>query len=97
MATQIAPALVLIYQASLNQGVLPEDWLKAKIVPVYKKGSCTNPSNYRSVSLTSICCKLLERIIYSHIMTHLQNNNILCSQQHGFKHGRSCETQLIEL
>ena len=46
MATQIAPALVLIYQASLNQGVLPEDWLKAKIVPVYKKGSRANPSNY---------------------------------------------------
>ena len=36
MAIQIAPSLVLTYQASLNQGVLPDDWLKAKIVPVYK-------------------------------------------------------------
>ena len=86
MATQIASAPVLIYQASLNQGVLPEDWLKAKIVPVYKKGSRTNPSNYQPVSLTSICCKLLEHIIYSHIMSHLQNNNILCPQQHGFRY-----------
>ena len=39
MADQIAPVLVLIYQATLNQGILPEDWLKAKIIPVYKKGS----------------------------------------------------------
>ena len=96
MAIQIAPALVLIYQASLNQGALPDDWLKAKIVPIYIKGSRTNPSNYSPVSLTSICCKTLEHTIYSHIMTHLQNNNILCPQQHGFRHGRSCETQLIE-
>ena len=29
-------------------------------------------------------------------MSHLQNNNILCPQQHGFRHGRSCETLLIE-
>ena len=97
MAIQIAPALVLIYQASLNQGVLPDDWLKAKIVPVYKIGSYTNPSNYRPVSLTSICCKLLEHTIYSHIITHLQNNNILCLQQHGFRYGRSYETQMIEI
>ena len=55
MANQIAPALVTIYEASLaslKQGVLPDDWLKPKIVPVYKKGSCTNPSNYQPVSLT---------------------------------------------
>ena len=52
MANRIAPALVLIYEASLEQGVLPDDRLKVKIVPVYKKGSRTNPSNYQPVSLT---------------------------------------------
>ena len=49
----------------------------------------------RPVSLTSICCKLLEHIIYSHIFSHLKQHNILCDQQHGFRSGRSCETQLI--
>jgi len=66
------------------------------VVPIYKKGSHSQPSNYRPVSLTSICCKTLEHILYSHIMNHLQNNNVLCNVQHGFRHKHSCETQLIE-
>ena len=34
--------------------------------------------------------------MYSHILTHLQNNNILSSVQHGFRHKHSCDNQLIE-
>ena len=51
--------------------------------------------NYRPVSLTCVCCKLLEHIIYSHVMAHLQTNNLLSVNQHGFRSGFSCETQLI--
>ena len=50
--------------------------------------------NYRPV-LTCVCCKLLEHIIYSHVMAHLQTNNLLSVNQHGFRSGFSCETQLI--
>ena len=52
-------------------------------------------SNYRPVSLTSIPCKLLEHIIHSHFMKHHVKNNILCSNQHGFRKKWSCESQLI--
>ena len=45
--------------------------------------------------MTSVCCKLLEHIIYSHIFSHLKQHNILCDQQNGFRSGRSCKTQLI--
>ena len=96
LSFEIAPVLTLIYKASINQCTLPEDWLKASVVPIHKKGSRSQPSNYRPVSLTSICCKTLEHILYSHIMNHLQNNNVLCNVQHGFRHKHSCETQLIE-
>ena len=65
------------------------------MVPLFKKGDRAAPSNYRPVSLTYICSKILEHIIYSHIFTHLTRYNILCDQQHGFRHSRSCETQLI--
>ena len=95
LSFEIAPTLTLIYKASINQGTLPEDWLKATVVPIYKKGPRFEPSNYRPVSLTCICCKTLEHIMYSHIMTHLQNNNILSSVQHGFRNKHSCDTQLI--
>ena len=47
------------------------------------------------MSLTSICCKQLEHTIYSHVFSHLDNHNILCDKQHGFRRNRSCETQLL--
>lgn len=62
---------------------------------IYKKGNRTDPANYRSISLTSICSKILEHIIYSFISTHLSNYNILSSNQHGFRTGQSCGTQLL--
>ena len=52
--------------------------------------------NYRPVSLTCICSKLLEHILSSQIMAHLEGHNILYQHQHGFRAGRSCETQLLE-
>jgi hypothetical protein len=95
MCTHNIPALTLIFQQSLDTGAIPDDWRLANIVPVFKKGNRATPSNYRPVSLTSIPCKLLEHILVSHIMDHLDLHNTLIDEQHGFRHGRSCESQLI--
>ena len=94
-ASLMAPLLTLIFQASIQQGTVPDEWKKANVVPIDKKGSRSDPGNYRPVSLTSICCKTLEHIIYSFIFTHLNKYNILCDNQHGFRSKRSCETQLL--
>ena len=94
-ANELAGVYRLLFQASLNQGVVPDDWRHANIVPLFKKGDKTNPINYRPVSLTSISCKLLEHIIHSNIMDHLDKHNFLNNAQHGFRQKRSCETQLI--
>ena len=92
----MAPAYRLLFQASLNQGKVPEDWKRATIVPLFKKGDKARAVNYRPVSLTSISSKLLEHIIiHSNIMDHLDHFNVLDNAQHGFRQKRSCETQLI--
>ena len=90
----LAPVITLIFQGSLNQGKLPQDWKYATIVPAYKKGNRKCTSNYRPISLTCICCKLLEHVIYSSISTHWEANNVI-REQHGFQQGKSCESQLI--
>ena len=51
--------------------------------------------NYRPVSLTCICSKVLEHIICRHILDHLERHNILTDVQHGFRSGHSCESQLL--
>ena len=91
-------SLTLLFQASLHQQSHPDIWKHANVNPIYKKGNTTNPSNYRSVSLTCTCisCKLLAPIICSSPMQHLTKHNILYPLQHGFRDKRSCETQLKE-
>ena len=70
-------------------------WKISPFCPVFKKGDKQDPINYRLISLTCICCKLLEHIVPSNTMTFLENNNILYGLQHGFRSSRSCETQLV--
>ena len=93
LAPVIAPTLTCIFNKSYQTGQVPDDWLKANVVPVFKKGNKTDPVNYRPISLTCTCCKLMEHIVTSNIMRHATENDILYPL-HGFRSGRSCETQL---
>ena len=93
---KLAPALVKLYQYSIDTGEVPQEWRDANVVPIFKKGDRHQPSNYRPVSLTSVVCKVLEHIVHSSIMSHFDRWNILSDSQHGFRKRRSCETQLIE-
>ena len=102
-SSEIAPILAFIYNESLAQGTVPDDWQQANVAPVYKKGEKYDAANYRPVSLTCICCKTLEHIIVSNINKHLSLENILAALeniladcQHGFRGQRSCEAQLLQ-
>ena len=95
MAEELSPSLTLIFTASLQQGKIPQDWKKALVTPIFKKGDQTNPTNYRPMSLNSICSKLLEHIIHSNVMSHLNACNIISDNQYGFCKRRSAELQLI--
>jgi len=65
------------------------------VAPVYKKGDRHLAENYRPISLTCVCCKILEHIICHHIHSHLDANDILSKFQRGFRSEYSCESQLI--
>ena len=77
IAEVTAPILKLIFERSSNTGDVPYDRRIANVTPIYKKGERCNPQNYCPISLTSICCKILEHITSSHLMKHLENNNLL--------------------
>ena len=97
VAVEIAPIFTHLFQTSLNQGKLPDDWKTANVIPAYKKGNKAKPENYRPISLTCITCKIKEHIISSNLMNHLENNSILTEAQFGFRKKRFCETQLISI
>ena len=74
----ISPVLQVIYQSSLDIGQLPLDWKHALVSLVFKKGSRSNPSNYRPISLTCVLCKTLEHIICSIVITQLEKHSTDC-------------------
>ena len=96
VADPLAPVLTFIIQQTIDSGSLPQDWVFANVVGIYKKGDKSCPANYRPVSLTSVGCKLAEHVILSHVGKHLSRNNIIIENQHGFREKLSCETQLIQ-
>ena len=95
-AKELALPLTLLFQLSIDTGQLPLEWKKANVSPIHKKGSRTMPNNYRPVSLTSVVCKVLEKIVRKAVMKHLDENKIITKDQHGFMTGRSCSTQLLD-
>ena len=87
-----------IFTKSLAEGTLPQHWIEGNITPICKKGRKHLPGNYRCpVSLTSVACKMMEKLVRNEVMAHMTRNNLLSSLQHGFVHGRSCTTQLLEV
>ena len=94
-AINLITPLLIIFNFSLATGQVPSVWKRAIVVPIYKKGKVNKASNYRPISLTSVVCRLLERIIHGQIHKHLQHNTIISSAQHGFIHKRSTQTQQI--
>ena len=62
-ADLLVTPLICIFQKSFTDSCLPDDWKSANITPLFKKGSKSDPDNYRPVSLTCVSCKVMESII----------------------------------
>lgn len=92
----ISRYLVVLFRLSLDSSELPWDWKTANVTPVHKAGLHKHAQNYKPISLTSVCCKTLEHVLYSTIFHHLEANNFFNHAQHGFRAGYSCITQLVE-
>ncbi len=85
-----------IFNKSIQDKQLPNIWKTANVTAIYKAGKATLAENYRPISITPICCRILEKIIRTKSVQHLTSNNLISIYQHGFRQGYSCVTQLLE-
>ena len=92
----IIQPLTTIFQKSLDESLTPPIWKRANVSAILKKGEMKKPSNYRPISLTSVPCKLMEKLVRDAIVNHMTENNLFSNAQHGFIKGKSCVTQLLE-
>ena len=96
LSEEIAEPLQIIFNKSMSTGLIPNEWKRANVTPIFKKGDKGLSENYRPVSLTSVPCKMLESIIKAQITDYITEKNLIRNTQHGFVQGRSCLTNLLE-
>jgi len=94
-AKELLSPLRIIWEESFDCGTVPKYYKDTIITPLYKKGDRARAVNYRPVALTSHVIKVFERVIRGVMVDFIEKNQLLCDNQHGFRAGRSCLTQLL--
>lgn len=86
-----------IINLSITTNVFPHQWKSARICPIFKKGDCTDPNNYRPISVLPVISKLLERIVFDQLYPFLNSKDLLHDTQSGFRPNHSTCTALINI
>ena len=89
--------LAIIFKQCVDTAIFPSEWKKGNIVPIHKKGDKQTLKNYRPVSLLPICGKILERLMFNEMFKFFIENELISSNQSGFKPGDSCVNQLVSI
>ena len=89
--------LKIIFTNCLRQGVFPDIWKCANVVPVHKKNEKNVKSNYRPISLLPIFGKMFEKLVYDSLYSHFVSCNVLNPSQSGFCPGDSSINQLLHI
>ena len=97
LSNDISTQFAELFNLSFSEGVFPSILKTCKVIPIYKKGSQLNCSNYRPISLLSNIDKILERIMYSCSYKFLETSNLIYSLQFGFRQQHLTFHALIHL
>ena len=90
----IKKPLADICNSSFASGTFPEILKVAIVQPLHKKGDTGEVQNYRPISLLSVFSKIIEKLMYSRLLSFFTKNGILNEAQHGFRKGKSTETAI---
>lgn len=92
--TSLAEPLSRLFNKCLLNGIFPDIWKRANVIPLYKKGDATLCNNDRPVSLLPCISKVFERIIFQNMFKYLKDNKLITEKQSGFTPGDSTTNQL---
>ena len=96
-ANILAPTLSRLCNLSLNSGIFPSIHKAGNIIPLYKNKDISSIENYRPICLLNAVSKLLEKVVASRLIEHLENNNILSEKQYAYRKKRGTDTALLRL
>ena len=97
MRYELAKPIFWIANICLMTGIHPDKLKLQKIIPIYKKGSKLSTANYRPISLLSNINKIIEKLVFSRVLSFLDRNNIIYKKQFGFRPKHSTNHALINI
>ena len=89
--------LEVLFNTVLNSGIIPTDWTLGVIIPLHKKGTISDPNNYRGITLLSCLGKLFTALLNKRLNDYMENNNLLGLEQAGFRAGYSTIDHIFTL
>ena len=96
-ALEIFRPVTYIINLTLKQGIFPDSLKVAKVIPVFKQGPRSSCGNYRPISVLSALSKIFERCILNQLKFSCLTENILASNQCGFRSGYNTTDCLVDL
>jgi len=96
-AGPLTSPLTKLFNRSLSSGSIPQQWKMSRVTPLYKDGAHTEVNNYRPISVIPVVMKIFERLVHDQLYSHLSTNNLLSSNQSGFRPKHSTLTTLIDV
>jgi hypothetical protein len=93
----IIPYLMRLLNITMSSNAIADDWKKAILVSIYKRGERSVAGNYMPVSLTSVVCKQMEHVISGYLRHVWDTSGWLYEGQHGFRPGHSCKSQIVTI
>ena len=91
------PVHILFNNSVVINEYFPNEWKKANVIPVHKKGDMQIIKNCRPVSLLPISSKIFEKIMFNFLFKYLEDNKLLTCYQPGFWRGDSYVDQLFSI
>ena len=85
-----------LFRSLIDIHTIQTEWKNSIIIPKFKKGAPSDPSNYRPIALTCTCCEILESIISCELSQYLFEHKLIIPHQHGFLKRHSTSTNLLE-
>jgi len=92
----IVDVLCFLFNMSLDQVIFPSSLKHAEIIPIHKKGSKSDISNYRPISLLPVFSKLLEKVFKIRMVNFLNKISFFNDKQYGFREGKSTDQALLK-
>ena len=88
----VPPSTAMLINKNIEKGIFPSQLKQAKIFPIFKGDSKSDPVNYIPISILPTVSKLFEKHINKHLMGFLNEYKLLHESQSGFRQKHSCQT-----